>query len=49
MLDQNLALNPSLQKDKKPVNDDLDLSLDRSKRTHNPKSAHKAQGSLSVN
>ncbi|KAF2555825.1 hypothetical protein F2Q68_00013754 [Brassica cretica] len=49
MLDQNLALIPSRQKDKKPANDDLKLSLDRPMRTRNPKSAHRARGSLSMN
>ena len=49
MLDQNLALNPSRQKDKKPANDDLELSIDRPMRTRNPKSAHRARGSLSMN
>ena len=49
MLDQNLALNPSRQKDKKQSNDDLELSLDRPIRTRNPKSADRARGSLSMN
>ena len=49
MSDHNLALNPSRQKDKKPANDDFELRLDRPMRNRNPKSAHRAQGSLSMN